>query len=172
MQHVVRYDHLNDDVKREVERFDRAIEERLLDQNFLTGDADGLNIQDELADMPTGVTGTEVDYGDMTIPADAMDADDIDDEMLDKYLNAELIFDIGTGSKRKGRVVKHAKGTSGELIDNRAHANPLRMLTHCLIRANTSSSSPRDPPPRTILRTLLQSACMHRSMPRAINFNY
>jgi hypothetical protein len=44
--------------------------------------------------------------------------------MIDKYLNAELIFVIGTGSERRGRVVKRAKGTSGEPI-GRAHSNPL-----------------------------------------------
>jgi hypothetical protein len=59
----------------------------------------------------------------MEIP-ETMDADDIDNELLDKYLNAELIFDAGTGNERKGRVVKRAKGTSGEPI-GRAHSNPL-----------------------------------------------
>ena len=59
----------------------------------------------------------------MLVP-EAMDADDIDDEILDKYLNTELIFDVGTGSERKGRVVKRAKGTSGDPI-GRAHSNPL-----------------------------------------------
>ena len=34
--------------------------------------------------------------------ADALDADDIDDDLLDKYLNAELIFDVGTGNLRCG----------------------------------------------------------------------
>ena len=52
------------------------------------------------------------------------EADDLDHSTLDKYLNAELIFDVGTGNKRKGRVVKRANGTSGEPI-GRAHANPL-----------------------------------------------
>ncbi len=42
----------------------------------------------------------------------------------DKYLNAELMFNVGTGSKRKGRVVKRAKGTSGKPI-GWAHPYPL-----------------------------------------------
>ena len=123
VQHVVRDDYLNDDVKREVERFDHAIEGRLSDQNFITGNSNGFYIQDEPADMPNGITRPEEDYGNMIVP-NAMDADDIDNKILDKYLNAELIFDTGTGSERKGRVVKRAKGTSGEPI-GRAHANPL-----------------------------------------------
>jgi hypothetical protein len=36
------------------------------------------------------------------VTADALDAEDIDDDLLDKYLNAELIFDVGTGNERKG----------------------------------------------------------------------
>ena len=39
-------------------------------------------------------------------------------------MNAELIFDVGTGSERKGWVVKRAKGTYGDPI-GRAHSNPL-----------------------------------------------
>ena len=33
------------------------------------------------------------------------EADEIDEALTDKYLHAELIFDIGTGSERKGRVI-------------------------------------------------------------------
>lgn len=58
---------------------------------------------------------TGVDYDDMDVPK-AIEADDIDDEIMDKYMNAELIFDVGTRSERKGRVVKRAKGTSGKPI--------------------------------------------------------
>jgi hypothetical protein len=53
-----------------------------------------------------------------------LDANDINGNVINKYLNAELIFDIGTGSKRRGRVVKHAKRTSGKPIGC-AHSNLL-----------------------------------------------
>jgi hypothetical protein len=52
-----------------------------------------------------------------------LDADDINDNIIGKNLNAELIVDVGTGSKRKGRVVKRAKGTSGKPIGC-AHPDP------------------------------------------------
>jgi hypothetical protein len=55
---------------------------------------------------------------------EALDANDLDDKLLDKYLNAELIFNVGTGNECKGRVVKRAKGTSSEPIDC-AHSSPL-----------------------------------------------
>ncbi|KAI2501269.1 Reverse transcriptase (RNA-dependent DNA polymerase) [Fragilaria crotonensis] len=123
VQHVVRDDYLNNDVKTEIESFDRAVDERLSDQNFMVNAADGFYIQDEFDEVPSGTVRTDEDYGDMDTP-DTLDADDINDDVIDKYLNAELIFDVGTGSERKGRVVKRAKGTSGEPI-GRAHSNPL-----------------------------------------------
>jgi hypothetical protein len=123
VQHVVREDYLNDDVKLEIERFDRSVEDRLSDQNFMIHDHQtGFYIQDEPHD-DASTTTREEDYGDMDLP-DVPDADDVDDGLMDKYLNAELIFDVGTGHERRGRVVKRAKGTSGEPI-GRAHANPL-----------------------------------------------
>jgi len=126
VQHVVRDDYLNDDIRREIERFDQVVNERLSDQNFMAEGHDGFYIQDELTGTATSVAPVlddEVNDGDMPFP-DSLEADDIDDELLDKYLNAELIFDVGTGNERKGRVVKRAKGTSGEPI-GRAHSNPL-----------------------------------------------
>ena len=91
VQHVVREDYLNDDVKLEIETFDRSVEDRLSDQNFTLDDQNGFYIQDELDDIaPTTICGE--DYGNMSLP-ETPDIDDVDD----KYLNAELIFDVGTG---------------------------------------------------------------------------
>ena len=83
VQHVIREDYLNTDTMREIERFDSAVEERMSDQNFMIDDPDGFYIQDELDELPIGVTNVEENYGDMLVP-EAMDADDIDDEILDK----------------------------------------------------------------------------------------
>jgi hypothetical protein len=47
--------------------------------------ADGFYIQDEPDKMPNGIARTEEDYGDMTTP-DKLDADDINDNAIDKYL--------------------------------------------------------------------------------------
>ena len=104
------------DVKSEIERFDHAVEERMSDQNFILGDPDGFYIQDE-PDATPASTAIHVndEYGDMNLP-ETPDADNIDDAQIAKYLNAELIFDVGTGNERKGRVVKRARGTSGEPI--------------------------------------------------------
>ena len=122
VQHVVREDYVNDDTRSQIEHFDRAVEERLSDHDFILHEPNDFYIQDELTD-DNCVARNEEGYNDMNVP-EAIEADDMDDEFMDKYLNAELIFDVGTGSERKGRVVKRAKGTSGESI-GRAHANPL-----------------------------------------------
>ena len=98
------------------------VEDGLSDQNFGLSEPNDFYIQDE----PDDVSGVirEDDYGDMHLP-ETPGADDLDDSTLDKYLNTQqLIFNVGTGNERKGRVVKRTKGTSGEPI-RRAHANPL-----------------------------------------------
>ena len=51
-QHVVRDDYVNDNIKLEIERFDRSVDEQLSDQNFLADDTGGFYIQDELVNMP------------------------------------------------------------------------------------------------------------------------
>jgi hypothetical protein len=47
VQDVVRDDYLNDDVERDIESFDRSVEERLSDQNFMADPADRYYIQDK-----------------------------------------------------------------------------------------------------------------------------
>ena len=68
VQHVVRDDYLNDNVKRSLESFDRSVEERLSDQNFMPDLADGFYIQDKRDNVPNGKARTEEDNGDMIIP--------------------------------------------------------------------------------------------------------
>ena len=107
---MTREDILNDDVRRQVEAFDSDVEERLDDQRFVAQDPDAtffLQDEDDVHyDSHRGVTTTPAvdEYGDMIV-LESLEADDIDDEVLDKYLNAELIFDMGTGAERRGRVI-------------------------------------------------------------------
>ena len=136
VQHVVREDYLNADVKLELERFDHSTDDRLSDQNFALDDPNSFYIQDEPADEPT-VT-REDDYGDMNLP-ETPEADNIDDGLIDNYLNVELIFDVGTSNERKGCVVKRAKGTSGEPI-GRTHANPLFDTREYVVKFTDGSS--------------------------------
>ena len=50
--------------------------------------------------------------------------EDDDEEAIDKYLNVELLMNVGTNDERRGRVIKRSRGLDGEPI-GRAHANPL-----------------------------------------------
>ena len=118
-------------MRNEIEEFDRVVADRLSEEVFLTEDAQNNTffLEDEDPDYSgvtsgTGQIPTALDeYGDMIIP-EMPEADDVTDDIMDKYLNVELIMDVGTGSERKGRVLKRAKGSTGEPI-GRAHANPL-----------------------------------------------
>jgi hypothetical protein len=101
VQHIVRDDYLNDDVKCNFESFNQSVEEQLSDQKFMADPAEGFYIQDKPDKVPNGIARTEEDYGDMIIP-DTLDADDINDDVIDKYLNAELIFeDVTLGNKER-----------------------------------------------------------------------
>ena len=42
---------------------------------------------------------------------------------MDKYLNVELLLDVGLANERQGRVTKRSRGLDGEAV-GRAHANP------------------------------------------------
>ena len=66
VQHVIRDNYLNDDVKRDIESFDQSVEERLSDQNFMADPADGVYIQDKLDKVPNGIAHTKEDYTDMS----------------------------------------------------------------------------------------------------------
>jgi hypothetical protein len=62
-----------------------------------------------------------LDYGDMLTDKRP---DDEDEVAVDKYLNVELIMNMGTNDERRGRVIKRMQGLDREPI-GRAHANPL-----------------------------------------------
>jgi hypothetical protein len=51
---------------------------------------------------------------------------DDDEEAVDKYLNVELIMNMGTNDERCGRMVKHSLGLDNEPI---GHAHQIQCLT-------------------------------------------
>jgi hypothetical protein len=80
---------------------------------------DDLNSGVTRADEQT--TPSTADYGDMNIDERP---DDDDKEAVDKYLNVELIMNMGTNDERRGRVIKRARGLDSEPVGC-AHTNPL-----------------------------------------------
>ena len=123
VEHVIRDDHLNKDTMAEIERFQQQLDESLDDANFaVENDAEyeSMFLDDiDMDDNPginygdTGQTPSVDEYGDMNIENRP---DDDDEEAVDKYLNVELILDIGTNGERRGRVIKRSRGLDGEPI--------------------------------------------------------
>ena len=131
VEHVTRDDYLEEDKKKEIEAFNKKLEEKLDDTNSQADWPDeftSMFLEDMDEDYNSGVTyeeentPTDEEYDDM-ITEERPEADDAE-ELLDKYLNAELILDLGSGTERRGRVIKRSRGLDGEAI-GRAHANPL-----------------------------------------------
>jgi hypothetical protein len=131
VEHVTRDDYLQTDKKSEIDEFNRRLEESLDDANFVVegeGEFDSRYLDDIDDDVNPGVTREEdkhtpsaEDYGDMH--TDERLEDD-DKEAVDKYLNVELVMNIGTKDERRGCVIKRLRGFDGEPIGC-AHANPL-----------------------------------------------
>ena len=71
-------------------------------------------------DLRTNVP-TDEEYGDMLFEPRP---DEDDEEAVDKYLNMELILDLGNDNERRGCVCKRARNNEGEPIGH-AHTNPL-----------------------------------------------
>jgi hypothetical protein len=117
--------------KAEIDEFNQKLNESLANANFAIkgeGGFDSMYLDDIDDDMNPGVTRkddrntpSESDYGDMLTDERPNDEDE---EAIDKYLNVELIMNMGTNDEQRGRVIKRTLGLNGEPIC-RAHANPL-----------------------------------------------
>ena len=131
VEHVTRDDYLQADKKAEIDEFNCRLEESLNDANFIVegeGKFESMYLDDIEDDVNSGIayssdinTPSMEDYGDMHTE-DRPEEDD--EEAIDKYLNVELIMNLGTNDKRRGRIIKRSRGLDGEAI-GRAHAIPL-----------------------------------------------
>ena len=122
VQHVIHSEIRTDAIKKRVDDFDKAINARLDEANFVN-DADNVYyLDDDLDSMMNTVDETKIpsdeEYGKMLTE----DKDDVEDKMFDKYLNAELMIDR-SGETVRGTIVKRAKNDAGDPI-GRQHANP------------------------------------------------
>jgi hypothetical protein len=119
VQHATRDDYLQEDIKKQIDEFNKKLEERLNDKNFLLFNEgfQGMYIEDieDLMESHSGViheeanTPSDEDYGENFAPEQP---EDDDEEAIDKYLNAELILGLGTNDERCGQVVKRARKVS------------------------------------------------------------
>jgi hypothetical protein len=133
VEHVVHSDHLDEAKRKEIDAFNEKLKEILDDGDFILNEdqefqgmyLDDVEVDDRNANLGIqhgdDMTPTAEEYGDMIVDERP---DDDDEDVIDNYLNAELLLDVSTNNERRGRVIKRAKGNSGEPI-GRAHANPL-----------------------------------------------
>jgi hypothetical protein len=104
---VTRDDYLQADKKSEIKEFIQRLEESLDDAKFMVegeGEFESMYLDDIDDDTNPGVVQADEDhtpsakeYGDMNI--DERPEND-DEEAVDKYLNIELIMDMGTSDKQ------------------------------------------------------------------------
>ena len=74
----------------------------------------------------------EEEYSNMLAP-DALEADDVNNEILDKYLRPELIFNMGSGAEQRGRVMKRSKATTGQPNTNTRTSSETNTLIKLVI---------------------------------------
>jgi hypothetical protein len=122
VEHVTRDDYLQADKKAEIDEFNHRLDESLDDANFIIegeGEFESMYLDDIEDDGNSGVihmdenTPSPEDYGDMNTEDRP---EDDEQEAIDKYLNVELIMNMGTNDERRGRVIKRSRGLDGEAI--------------------------------------------------------
>ena len=122
---------MQEDLKKEIKEFNGRLDQCLSDENFVIegdgkfdsmylDDIDDNNYNARVA-ANQGITPSEEEYVDM-LASEQPEADD--EEAVDKYLNAELCFDLSSNNESRGHVSKRSRGLDGEPI-GRAHPNPL-----------------------------------------------
>ena len=131
VEHVTRDEMLASGTKQHIDTLNTKLEERLDGTNFMVDGVTGfdsaylddVNYDHENPGVVSdiGITPTDEDYGDM-IMGKRTEADD--EEAVEKYLNVELILDVGLANDQRGRVTKRSRGLDGEAV-GRAHANQL-----------------------------------------------
>jgi hypothetical protein len=130
VQHVTRDHYLQEDIKKQINEFNKKLKERLNDKNFLLFNKgfQGMYIEDieDLMESHSSVvheeanTPSDKDYRKNYPPKPP---EDDDKEAINKYLNAELILGLRTNDERHGQVVKWARNLREPV--GHAHNNPL-----------------------------------------------
>ena len=125
VQHITLSDMATDAIRDRVSAFDAALLTRLSDDNYQIEHPNPVfYLQDDLNPTATAADAIPLaeEYGDMNQPA-KIDADDIEFETFDQYLNSEFMINQD-GDAAIAKVVKRARDNQGNPIGKR-HVNPL-----------------------------------------------
>ena len=125
VQHITISDMATEAIRNRVTHFDTTLLTRLRDDNFQLHHPNPVfYLQDDpdAVDSAADNIPADAEYGDMNQPA-KLEADDIEFDSFDKYLNAE--FGVNRdGETAIAKVIKRAKDNTGNPIGKR-HSNPL-----------------------------------------------
>ena len=108
VKHATRNDYLKPDVDSRVDDFNKKLTERLDNGNSDVGVIFDFvlpykGLRGNLGvNCASGVTPTDEEYDDMIVKG----RQNYKDEVIDKYLNVKLVFDVGTNDERRVTVVK------------------------------------------------------------------
>ncbi|KAI2507370.1 Reverse transcriptase (RNA-dependent DNA polymerase) [Fragilaria crotonensis] len=126
VQHITVTDMAIDAIRDQVSAFDNDLAIRMNDENFQLDHPNPVfYLQDDVpfeADAADDDIPPDAEYGDMNQPA-KRDADDIEFDSFDQYLNSEFLVN-NDGETAMARVVKRARDNNGNPIGKR-HPNPL-----------------------------------------------
>jgi hypothetical protein len=120
VQHVIENDHLNPDIKRQINSFNAGLAKRLEDDNFKMDPSETVNqldIYNNDDDLPLDVEESNL----------TQDIDDLKEDVLDKYIGTTFLLDplrnenhVATRVKVVGRKTDLSGRPAGK-----SHANPL-----------------------------------------------
>ena len=112
VEQIKRDDYLKPEIKSRINDFNKKLSEGLDDENFqLNEDVDGkfdfiLPDEDFIENLGVlydiSVTPTDEEYDNMIVEG----RPDEKEEVIDKYINMNLISDVGTNKERRGTMVK------------------------------------------------------------------
>lgn len=126
VQHVTLEDMRNPEIKKQIDEFDRKLNERMDDTNFTNPEATDFAIQDLEDDQAAYGDGTQTpgdeEYGDMVKANERPEEDDVD--AYDKYIGAEVFLDDRNDGGAKATVKRRVRDPDGKLT-GKAHRNPL-----------------------------------------------
>ncbi len=128
VQHVTREDLLDQHLGDKIKEFDKALEIRMDDTNFVNDKGDDFYINDikeadEAAHGNGSNTPTDKEYGDM-LTEDCPKQDDIDDAAYDKYIGAEVMMDVPGEGPRRATVKRRVEDLEGKKAGS-YHRNPM-----------------------------------------------
>jgi hypothetical protein len=146
VQHVTAQECLNENIKQSLDIFQRKMDKRLDEANFVIDNAfESSNIlqDDDLHDDPAygdgSQTPSDVEYRMDMKPPDRLDEDDIQSDAYDKYIGAEISVNFGTEGRKRATVKEQARDFEGNFV-GRNHKNPLLDTSKYIIEYDDGTS--------------------------------